>query len=151
MKFQAVWGIALLSILSLNSCVKEEDLENVILDPKGIIVKLQWTNKFSDATQGADFDLFVSKENGASILSSLNSSSFEEITIDNGDLANGTYDIEVYVDNINTPTDYTVTVQGVESKKVYVLKYVDVKVSDKNIYLAPGGFVVTNNKYAVFR
>lgn len=151
MKFQAICGFFLFLLVSLNSCVKEEDLDNVILDPKGIVIKLEWTNKINPPTKGADFDLFVSKDNGISILSSTSSGGFEEIIIENGDLANGTYDIEVLVDDINTPTNYTVTIQGIESKKAYALKYVDVKVSDRNVYLDPGSIVVNTNKYTVLQ
>ena len=151
MKLQAICGILLFLFVSLHSCVKEEDLDNVILDPKGIVVKLQWTNKINPPTKGADFDLYVSKDNGISILNSTSTSSFEEIIIENGDLANGTYDIEVLVDDINTPTNYTVTIQGIESKKAYTLSYIDVKVSDKNVYLDPGSIVVNTNKYTILQ
>lgn len=140
-------GVALLLV----ACVSDEDADNIILDPKGVVVKLQWTNSSAKATDGADLDLIILKDNGPQILESYNNNAFEEIKIDNGDLANGTYDIEVYVDNIVTPTDYTVTVEGIETKKAYSLKYVDVKVSNKRDYLSPASFTVGGNKYTVFQ
>ena len=141
--------LCLLFATLLASCGKVEDAENIITDPEGIKIALTWTNTATDPTAGTDLELYV-RQSYNTLLSSNNYYEFEEIEITPQLLNDGTYNLDVYVDDIDRVTNYTITVTGKSTNKVYSRSFGPINASDNNATLKPFSVTIEGDRYNVF-
>lgn len=141
-------SIALLAVLSLFSCSKSEDADNVINDPEGLVVELTWSNDATNPATGTDLELYI-RQNFNTLLQSSNFSSFEKITITPGILNDGTYNLDVYVDNIDRVTNYSLKFTGKSTAKEYVQNFGSINANDINTTLKPLTLTISGNRYTI--
>jgi hypothetical protein len=148
--FSGLLHITLLSAVFFCACGKVEEIDSEITDPQGIQIELTWSNDATTPHVGADLDLFV-RQNGNSLFRSTKSSDFEVITVAPLILNNGTYTLEVLVDEISRVTNYKITVTGKSTGKSYTQSFGPINANDRGQVLKPLSLTVVGNKYNVIR
>jgi hypothetical protein len=149
MKLLSIFSILLLSLsLFILSCGKAEDLENEITDPEGVTIELIWSNTSTNPTVSTDLELYV-RQDFKSLMQSINYNSFETLNITPGLLNNGTYTLEVYVDDIDRPTNYSITVIGKSTGKKYTRNFGPINANDINSTLKPLSLSISSSLYTV--
>lgn len=141
-------AFALLALITFFSCSKAEDADNVIKDPEGLVVELTWSNDAANPTTGTDLELYI-RQNFNTLLQSNNFSSFEKITITPGILNDGTYNLDVFVDNIDRVTNYSLKFTGKSTAKEYVQNFGPINANDNNTTLKPLSLTISGNQYSV--
>lgn len=150
MKPVLTWPVwALLLSICFFSCGKVEDAENEITDPDGVVIELKWSNNATNPAVGTDLELYV-RQNFKTLVQSVNYNAFESISIIPGLLNDGTYGLEVYVDDIDRTTNYTITVTGKSTNKSYSRNFGPINANDINSTLKPFSLTITGDQYRVF-
>lgn len=136
-------------VLFSSACGKIEDADNQITDPEGVDIALEWTNNASSPTTGTDLELYI-RQDYKSLLSSVKYNAFETIGITPDLLNDGNYSVEVYVDDIDRPTNYSVIVTGKSTGKTYKQSFGPINANDVNSTLKPLTLKVEGDRYSVF-
>jgi len=115
--FAAIFAIALLAQTSCDHTPKEP--RNIITDTKGLAIDLKWATGKNEPTalSEADLDLDVLDAKGE-ILSSYNKSEFEHVDLTSL-LADGTYTIKVSLYELYKKSNYTLSITGATSGKIF--------------------------------
>lgn len=113
----AFFAVAMLVHTSCDNTPKEPG--NIITDAKGLSIDLKWATGKNEPTAltEADLDLDVLDAKGE-ILSSYNKSEFEHIDLTSL-LADGTYIIKVSLFEIYKKSNYTLSITGAASGKIF--------------------------------
>ena len=139
----------LIPVLLFTACGMPIDADNEITDSEGLLIELTWTNSATNPTTKADLELYV-RQNYTSLLYSKNYNDFEEVEITPGLLNGGDYNIDVYVDDVDIVTNYTLTFTGKSTGKTYSQKFGPINANDNNTTLKPLSINISGNKYRVY-
>ena len=143
--------IVILTLLVYMGCKKVDDTkkENVISDSGGISIKLEYTNDAPEPTDNTDLDLYIEdKENLKTILSSYKDG-FDSVVINKGAINDGTYNVNVYVSEIERSTNCTLTFKGKNSGKTYSKKLGPLKLNDVSSYVKQVTLSIEDKKFTV--
>ncbi len=141
--------IITIATLAFFACGKVEDADNEITDAEGVTISLTWSNTAANPAEKTDLDFSVRKDFNT-LLSSTNFGEFESITVTPSLLNDGTYSLEVYVDDIDRVTNYTIKIEGKSTKKTYEKSFGPINASDTNSRLKPLSLTVEANKFSVY-
>lgn len=135
--------------LALAACGKVEDAENEITDPQGVTLELTWSNNAADPAVDVDLDFYIRKDFNV-LLQSTNFWEFESVDITPALLNDGTYSLEVFVDDIARVTDYSIKITGKSTKKTYSKSFGPINANDVNTTLKPLSLTIDGGQYRVF-
>lgn len=141
--------LLLSGLMLFNACGPAEDLANEITDPEGVEMSLTWTNSATHPESSTDLELYV-VQNFNYLIQSTKYNAFESVEITPGLLNNGTYSVEVYVDNISLVTNYKITLTGKSTGKTYTASFGPINANDNNTSLKPLSLTVSGNKYSIY-
>lgn len=142
--------LAALSVsLSTTSCepYDDSDEKNVIVDEEGIDLVLTWENSASDPTLNTRLQLQIAETDNNILLYSDWWATQPSIALEPGALNDGTYNINVYIYEIDRLTDYTITATGRSTGKTYSKTYGPINVNDRYLTLYPWTLTVSGDKF----
>ncbi len=125
----------------------DTDEDNVIVDESGIDIALTWDNSASDPTLNTRLQLQIAESDNTTLLYSDWWDTEPVISLEPGALNNGSYQINVYVSEIDRLTDYTITATGRSTGKTYSKTYGPINANDRYLTLYPWTFTVSGNKF----
>jgi excinuclease UvrABC helicase subunit UvrB len=136
-------------VFTLSACGAVEEPDNEITDPQGVTIELTWSNSATDASIDTDLDFYI-RQNFKSLLQSTNFRKFESIDIVPALLNDGTYTLEVFVDDIDRVTNYSIKITGKSTQKTYSQSFGPINGNDINSTLKPMSVTIEGNLYRVF-
>jgi hypothetical protein len=149
--YSTLW--AALIVMSQTSCKPIDDTvePNVVVDEKGVKIELTWSNSATNPITNTDLDMVViDKVTNKQLLSSNNYSKFESIELLPKAVSDGEYDLGVYVSNIDRQSNYTISVIGLSTGKVWSQSFGPIYVNDRNTTLKPKVLKVSQTKFKVY-
>ena len=137
-----------IALLGSSGCKPVDDINNanVIQDASGIKVELTYSNSATDPTAKTDLDLIIKDANGKTVFDDFGYG-FDEIEILPNSLNDGTYNIFVYVSEIDRSTNYVVQITGLSSGKTYSESFGPINANDAYSTLSPQTITVTGSKF----
>jgi hypothetical protein len=146
--YAAAWVLTLAFFQTSCKPIDDTANPNVITDERGVKIELIWSNTATNPIEKTDLDLMVvDKAASKAVLNSDNWSRFESLEVLKGGINNGTYEVAVFVNNIDRQTEFTIKCTGLVSGKTWEKTYGPINANDRYTTLKPLSLSVGTDRF----